>query len=178
MFVKKCPFCDSEPIITNNNGLYSLYCPTCYDNGLIVEIKNTSLDNLQFLWNSRVTNLDKNEIGKTTYGYLITPYGDVIKCDNSHPEEILNYLGIYDSFNDYDYVEICHKLNILRICEHCNCVAIDIPLNPNKEQITKCINLLSNYSNYVNFNIYTANNGKNIVINTINECLLELDKIK
>ena len=179
MFLKRCPFCDSEPQITQDlNNIYTLYCPICYDNGINVEIKNSSLDRIQELWNSRVSVVDRNEIGKTNYGYLITPNGDVIKCDNSHPEEILNYLGIYDSFEDYDYVDICHKINILRICEHCNCISIDIPNKPNKEQITKCMNLLTNYSKYVNFNIYTSNNNKNITINNVNDCLIELDKIK
>ena len=177
MFLKKCPFCDSEPVILSGD-IYTLYCSTCKNNGIDLSIKNSSLEKIQELWNSRITLLDANEVGKTNYGYLITKSSDVIKCNNPHPEEIFNYLGIYDNFDDYDYIEICHKLNILRICEHCNCVSIDIPYEPSKEQISKAITLIKNYLNYINFDIFIAEKQKMIHINNANDCIAELDKIK
>lgn len=177
MFFKNCPFCDSEPEIIYNET-YTLYCPTCKNNGIDISIKNESMEKIQELWNSRVTSFDINEIGKTNFGYLITKTSDVIKCNKPHPEEIFNYLGIYDEFEHYDYVEICHNLGILRISEHCNNISIDVPYNPSKEQISKTIILMKNYSNYINFDIFIAENQKIIHINNVNDCISELDKIK
>ena len=178
MFLKKCPFCDSLPSISKkDDNLYILECFTCKKNGINISIEST-LDNIKTLWNSRINSFDMYSIGKSEYGYLIMPNGDVIKCNEPHPREILNYLGIFNEFNDFDYENICKKIGILRICEHMNCIMIDIPFNVKKEQIDKCISLLHNYENYNNFHIYKSENEKMVDINSLNDCILELDAIK
>lgn len=180
MFFKNCPFCNKavKERYDNVTNRYVLECENCKKKNITIKIENNSLEELQKLWNLRITSInDDKVIGKTNYGYLIIYNGDILECNDSHPEEILNYLGINSDYNTFNYEEICRKIGILRVSHHCGCVMLDMPNKITKIQIDKCIEIMYNYVDCVNFNIYLENKSKMISLSSINECILYLDKL-
>lgn len=180
MFFKNCPFCD-ESVKERYDVVkrkFIIECNNCKKNNLTIIAEADNLEELQNIWNLRITKInDDITIGKENYGYLIIYNGDIIKCDNSHPEEILHYLGIDTNYKHFDYESACRKIGILRVSHHCGCVMLDIPNKITKIQIDKCIEIMYNYVDCVNFNIYLENKSKMISLSSINECILYLDKL-
>lgn len=181
MFFKNCPFCD-ESVKERYDVVkrkFIIECNNCRKNNLTIIAEANNLDELQKIWNLRITKInDDVTIGKENYGYLIIYNGDIIKCDNSHPEEILHYLGIDTNYKHFDYESACRKIGILRISSHCGCVMLDLPFKTTPIQISKTIEILPEYNNCISFCIFLEGKQKVIEHDNINDCILELDRIK
>lgn len=123
--------------------------------------------------------LDMNRID---YGFLIFPNSTYIKCDNSHIEELMNYLGIETNKEIPELDEkIYMNLGIIRICNHDNCLMIVLPKKITKKQIDCVINLIST-QNIGKINSYCIYKDREddydlISFKDFNELYMYLDKV-
>lgn len=174
MYYKVCPFCGLgvKEQLRGNTYVIDHRCKS----GLQIFLTDKSVEGLQTKWNSRFIDAVKDkEVGKSNYGYLLMPNGDVVKCDDSHPEELLAYLDIYNDYEEFDYEELCMTSGIIRVSEHCNCLSIDLPNITNKTQSDKLFEVLNNYIGIKKFIV----KYKEVVteINSISDLMLYLDKL-
>ena len=122
------------------------------------------------------------DINRVDYGFLVLPNATYIKCDDSHVEELMNYLGIE---TDKDIPELDEKiymnLGIIRICNHDNCLMIVLPKRITKKQIDCVLNLISTQNNgkINSYCIYKdrENDYDLISFKDFNELYMYLDKV-
>lgn len=178
---KKCPFCGSDPLIESDTKVFKATCKSCEQRGITLQIIANSEKELMDKWNVRTAFLCKkaneDELGKVTYGDLILPNGDKIICDADHKYELLDYLGIEsDIVASLDYEILCRDLGIIRVSAYLAWVSIDLPHKLTRVQLDKVIELVYTYSKLHAFGIFYK--GREIKCNTIEECIMELDRIR
>lgn len=192
---------------------YKIQCRNCKDIGLDVKIIGKDCVAIQKIWNTRkfedllldnpkeiITAIEKEKSGDLTklgtkritteylvkeeFGYLILPSGELIKCFDSHPEEILNVVGI-DSKNidlsNFDYENFCIKHGIIRICMQLNNVMIVLPKKMlKKEQMDILLKVLTNeITNVKKYHVYQIKNDIETVMSfdTLQSLYLYLDEV-
>lgn len=181
MYLKPCPFCNSEPDFhfDNNEEIYIISCKQCKKEGLIINIKGKDKFKIRDIWNKR--NIQKEENNdKSFYGYLIMPDNTIIECIDSHPEELLIYCGIEKNDGEFDCEELCIELGIIRICIHNNCLFVVMPKKYKKSQIDNLLQLIMKDFNQIinSYCIYEYKQEEKVTeFKTLNELILYIDGI-
>ena len=215
MFLKKCPFCNQTPqnFYNMETKMFSIYCKHCEEKGIVIRITDKDMIEAQKKWNERVfdnillenpeqtiTDLIAYKNGavigdnkyhfeyfdKEDFGWLIMDDMTVIRCNDSHPEELLKYYEIEtDDIYGFDYETFCIENGIVRIGVLNRCFYISIPSKVSHEQITKTLEILTNETKpeIIKYIVETDSldglkNQRDIIeYNSLNELFLFLDKV-
>lgn len=215
MFLKKCPFCNEQVCDTydTQKKLFVISCPACARKGIIVNVSDKDMLSLQKKWNTRKfddiltenpeqtikdllaykqgdmslvnTKYNIEQFDRDDFGWLIMDNLDVIKCIDSHPEELFRYFGLENDGQDFDYEKFCIENGIIRIGVLKRCCFIMIPMVVTHEQITKTLEILANEDKpdivkyYVELYKKTSckEDREMVECQSLNEVYLLLDKV-
>lgn len=167
-----------------NEPEYSIKLLSFYNGSLkiptdIVKMKNDK-DHMSF---------DSFNCSEDIFGYMVTPSGDIIVCDDEHCQELMRFLGFDTDEMELDNDTVMSsaiQYGIIRISKQSKCLMFDIvPSKVNKKQITSLIEFLATNSNklgYIRTYCVYLNGGTKVddvkVFDTMNETILFLDKVK
>ena len=213
MFFKKCPFCNQtvENFFDAKTKEFSIFCSNCEKKGITIKIVGTDIEDVVNKWNNRsfdnllledpeqtIKDLLAYKNGaeiqnkkyhfeyfdKDDFGWLILDDLTVIRCQDSHPEEILRYYEMGTDIDGFDYEKFCVDNGIVRIGVLKRCFFISIPTNVIHNQITKIIEILAKEAKpeiikyIVDVDSKTCQNKREVIeFQTLNNLILYLDKV-